>query len=1385
MLASPAKSLDWAHPIVSEWFTTKFGTPTEPQIAGWPVILSGQDALICAPTGSGKTLAAFLACLDVLVRKSLAGKLESRTEVVYISPLKALSNDVQKNLDAPLAEILQLAQSKGIETLDIRTAVRTGDTLASDRQKMIKKPPHILVTTPESLYILLTAEKSRQNLKHVTTVIVDEIHAVADDKRGSHLTLTLERLDALAEKKPIRIGLSATQRPLELIGRFLVGNESLMPEIIEVGQRRHFDLSVVVPQNELQAVASQDVWTEIYDYITELVNQHRSTLVFVNTRKLSERLAYNLSQRLGDEVVGAHHGSLSRELRLAAEQKLKAGKLKVLVATASLELGIDIGSIDLVCQIGSPRSISAALQRIGRAGHWRGATPKGRLFATTRDELVECAALVKAIQEGEMDRIAIPDCALDVLAQQVIAACSASDWKEEDLYNLVKRAYPYRDLSPEDFDRVLEMVSEGVAGRNYSYGRFVHRDRINKVLKGRRGSRLAAVTNAGTIPETNVFTVIAEPDEQMVGTLDEDFSLESNAGDIILLGNTSWIVRKVEGIQGKVRVIDAKGAPPTVPFWLGEGLGRTIELSQQVAEIRELVVNAKAIGVSPMSRLTNSCGLCQSGAEQVIAYINEGVRVLGAVPTQKRLIAERFFDESGGMQLIIHSPFGARINKAWGLALRKKFCQSFNFELQAAATDNGINISLTDKHSFPLQEVFHYLHPNSLRHVLEQTALQAPLFTVRFRWDATRALALLRYSGGKKTPPHLQRMRAEDLLSSVFPQAAACQDNIKGEIDIPDHPLINEVMKDVLTEAMDIEGLSKILQDIIAGEIECLAVDTTMPSAFAAEILNANPYAYLDDAPLEERRARAVGMRRVLPDEMARELGGLDLQAIEQVKREAFCDIRNADEMHDLLMSLVFLPVDNYLFEQSSTTREYWLSLLNELEHAKRATLLLDSPNRKPSYVAAENYASFLDPELRASIIERAVYGFLMHSGPVTMETIQKELGFEPDEIQFALIALETRGTVLRGNFTPSNTVSELEWCERGLLSRIHRLTIGSLRKQIEAVSPAQFMDWLFNWQHVSNVGQLIGEHGTLEVLRQLQGFEISANAWESQVLPSRVKNFNFTHLDKLCLTGQVGWGRLSRHPSVFDMQSTSRVTPNGFSPIAFYLREEGMWYQQDDVQVNKSILSAQARLVLEYLELKGASFFFDIVRSLKLINSELETALWELVTAGLVTADGFDNMRSIICPRRKQGQGKNKNLSMPRHSPGRWSLLLPERNDNAGIEAACWMLLRRYGIVFRELLAREVNVPKWRDLLNTFRRMEARGEIRGGRFVNGFIGEQFASQTAVDSLRASKTLIPAEREISIFASDPLNLVGTIVPGAKVAANSGQRLLFVGGVYKE
>src|SRR5215472_4455608 len=947
-------TLDWAHPLVQDWFVRRFLTPTEPQEQGWPHILAGRTTLISAPTGSGKTLAAFLACIDRLIRKALAGDLEDRTEVLYVSPLKALGNDIQKNLEGPLGEILQMAGERGLLMPPIRTAVRTGDTLMHERRAMLKCPPHILVTTPESLYILLTAEKSRAILRDVETVIVDEIHAVADDKRGAHLTLSLERLEALTNRPPVRIGLSATQKPIEEVAHFLAGAGRPQPVVVNIGHKRKLDLGVEIPNTLLGPIATNEMWEEIYDRIVELSEQNRSTLVFVNTRRLVERVAHHLAERIGDENVGAHHGSLSRKLRLAAERKLKEGQIRILVATASLELGIDIGTVDLVVQISSPRSIAVALQRVGRSGHWRGAVPKGRFFVTTRDDLLECAALVRAIRHGDLDRLIIPDAPLDILAQQIVATCSTSNpggtgvcpgpiepsstgaaplasaaessaphdqgWDEDGLFSLIKRAYPYRNLSRELFDAIVEMLSDGIAARRGRYGAYLHHDKVNRKLRARRGARLAAITSGGAIPETALFTVVAQPEGTVVGTLDEDFAVESNAGDIVLLGNTSWRIHRVEGKSGRVLVEDAHGAPPTVPFWLGEAPARTEELSSYVAQLRK-EISERMPGLSPVAIaakmpqvigtvawLSEEAAMDESGASQALQYILEGRVVLGDVPTKNTVIAERFFDEGGGMQLVIHAPFGARINKAWGLALRKRFCRSFNFELQAAATDNGLNISLAEQHSFPLSDVFNFLHKNSVRHVLEQAVLDSPLFTARWRWDAGRALALLRFRNGKKVPPHLQRIRADDLLASVFPEASACQENIVGEIEIPDHPLIREVMKDVLTEAMDIAGLERVLDGIGGGQIHCLAVDTPVPSAFSHEILNANPYAYLDDAPLEERRARAVEMRRVLPETVLSEIGRLDPAAIATVREQAWPDVRSAEELHDALLTFVAFP---------------------------------------------------------------------------------------------------------------------------------------------------------------------------------------------------------------------------------------------------------------------------------------------------------------------------------------------------------------------------------------------------------------------------------------------------------------------------------------------
>jgi ATP-dependent Lhr-like helicase len=1488
MPSAVSPSLAWAHPLVQEWFTARFSTPTEPQEQGWPHILAGHTTLISAPTGSGKTLAAFLACIDRLVCKALAGELRDRTEVLYVSPLKALGNDIQKNLEIPLGEILQMAGDRGLLMPEIRTAVRTGDTLMKDRRLMLKRPPHILVTTPESLYILLTAEKSRAILRDVETVIVDEIHAVADDKRGVHLALSLERLEALTERPPVRIGLSATQKPIEEVAHFLAGSDRPDPVIVNVGHKRTLDLGVEVPSSELGPVASNEMWDEIYERIVQLVNAHRSTLVFVNTRRLAERISHQLGERLGEENVAAHHGSLSRKLRLEAERKLKEGQVKVLVATASLELGIDVGTVDLVCHISSPRSIAVALQRVGRSGHWRGAVPKGRFFVTTRDDLAECAVLVRAIRRGELDRLIFPEASLDVLAQQIVACCAASGsvtrrrgqdalatagedagatapeasddgWDEDELFALVKRAYPYRNLARETFDAVLTMLSEGIASQRGRYGAYLHHDRINRKLRARRGARLAAITSGGAIPDNALFTVVAEPEGGVVGTVDEDFAVESMAGEVMLLGNTSWRIRRIEGKSSRILVESAHGAPPGIPFWRGEAPARTAELSLQLGELRK-EISDRLPGVVPVEGWRNlsvvaeavgwlreECGLDLSGAEQLIQYTLEGRAVLGDVPTQQTIIAERFFDEGGGMQLIIHAPFGGRINKAWGLALRKRFCRGFNFELQAAATDNGLNIALAEQHSFPLADVFQFLASESMPPILEQAALASPIFQTRWRWDATRALALLRFQGGKKVPPQIQRMRSDDLLASVFPDVAACFENIEGDIKIPDHPLVAEVMKDVLTEALDIDGLREVLRGIEQGRIRCLAVDTPVPSQFSHEILNANPYAYLDDAPLEERRARAVEMRRVLPASVLEEVGALDPAAIAQVQQEAWPDVRDADELHDVLHTLVAVPAESssqssVVSSQQLAATAPWSEFFDRLQRESRAvtaeaagkqywvaaerlewframhpveTGLAPSPaaNQRPGGAGGDAASRVATVNLDDAVMT-AVQGWMAHLGPTTGSEIGELLGLPASEIEKALLRMEATGAILRGQFRPdgfnvgiaalgcpgerSSPISraQTEWCERRLLARIHRLTVATLRKQIEPVTASQFMNWLLRWQHVAPGTQVRGEHGTLEVIRQLQGFEIPASAWERFVLARRISDYDPAHLDRLCLAGAVGWGRLSPHPATLeatqDGESRRRVIPTRVAPIAFFVREDADWMRTHHPGAEdsaSSFLSPVAQAVLELLKQRGALFFPDLVRATGRLKAEIETGLWELVAAGLVTADGFENLRALVTPKGAVGNGLGRAMGKarrPRHAPGRWSLLQAEGAErDASVESCCWMLLRRYGVVFRDLLARETNLPRWRELQIGYRRLEDRGEVRGGRFVDGFLGEQFALPVAVESLRAHRKLPPntnGER-IVIAAADPLNLVGIIAPGERIPAISGRSVTFRDGLW--
>jgi ATP-dependent Lhr-like helicase len=1295
-------SLDHFHPVTQRWFLETLGSPTPAQTGGWTAIRAGRPTLIAAPTGSGKTLAAFLTALDDLFRNPAPDEVR----VVYVSPLKALSADIHKNLAEPRRGMRRIAEEMGLEAPRITAAVRTGDTTQAERAAMLRKPPHILVTTPESLYLLLTAERSREMLRTARTVIVDEIHAVIGTRRGAHLALTLERLEQVCGRPLHRIGLSATQKPIEDVAKWLVGvagcpfpvaGEPLATgnrqpaTIIDHGHRRAMDLALEIPRSRVETVMSHEVWSEYYDRLAELIGAHRTTLVFVNTRNMAERLARHLSERLGDDAVTAHHGSLSKDKRLDAETRLKGGQLKALVATASLELGIDIGHVDLVCQIGSPHRIATFLQRVGRSGHTVSGMPKGRLFPVSRDDLVECAALLRAVREGELDRIVAHERPLDVLAQQIVAESSCDDYSEDELFALARRAWPYRELTRDDFDAVLKMVGDGFATRRGRRGALVHRDEVNAKVRGRRGSRMLAITSGGAIPEVADYRVVLEGDDTFIGTLNEDFAIESTAGDIFQLGNASWLIVQVGA--GTVRVADAKGAPPTIPFWLGEAPARSDELSRAVSELRK---SYETVADEP--------SLPAPAAQEIIDYLSASRAVLGVLPTQDTLVLERFFDESGGMQLILHAPFGSRINRAWGLALRKRFCRQFNFELQAAATEDALLLSLGPQHSFPLADVFRYLHPATARDVLVQAMFDAPVFQTRWRWNTTISLAIPRNRNGRKVAPQLQRAMADDLMAAVFPDAAACFENIAGDREIPDHPLVNQTVRDCLEEAMDFAGLARLLERIHRGEIELVARDVPEPSPLAHEILNAKPYAFLDDAPLEERRTQAVYTRSTSAESI------LDAAAIARVREEERPDPRDADELHDALLTVGFLTeADDALFAELTATRR--ACIVRGLYVAAERLPEMLAIHAVPVDITAPR--SRQKAWTREEAIIELLRGRLTITGPITARALASSLGIEEREADAALLALESEGIVLRGTFEGPN-----EWCDRRLLARIHRYTLTRLRAEIEPVTASDFMRFLFDWQHVSQ--RLAGPDGLRNVLQQLEGCEIAASAWERAVLPARIEKYEPSLLDTLCLSGEIGWAQRG-------------------GVLLFCRENAGAWLGAPP----SVTLSDAARELLEQLRAQGASFL------------KPGEALDELVSAGLITADGYLGRR------------------------GRWSLL-PDPTPDAEVQA--WAFLRRYGVVFRRLVAREASASPWRELSRVYRRLEARGEIRGGRFVSGMSGEQFALPGAVERLREMRREGPDGRLTIINAVDPLNLTGVLTAGERVRAVATNRIAYRDGV---
>jgi len=1393
------------HPAVRAWFERRFPEgPTPAQSEGWREIAAGRHTLIAAPTGSGKTLAGFLVCIDRMYRAHEAGldPLDG-PQVVYVSPLKALAVDIHQNLEAPLREIREVASELGLTAPEVGVAVRTGDTAASERAAMLRRPPNFLITTPESLYLLVTAERSRAMLGRVETVIVDEIHAVAGNKRGSHLTLTLERLSSLMELPPQRIGLSATQRPMETVARLLVGAgaERANPDgsprcaIVDVRHQRDLDLALELPDDELGAVASAEQMAEILDLIAEHVKSHRTTLVFVNTRRMAERVAHQLGERIGEDRVAAHHGSLSKERRQRVESRLRAGDLAALVATASLELGIDIGPVELVCQIGSPRSLATFLQRVGRSNHTRSGTPSGRLFPTSRDELVECAALLRGVRSGRLDAIQPPLAPLDIVAQQIVAECAAQEWPQDALFELFRQAAPFAGLSREDFDDVVELVSDGIQTGRGRRAAYLHRDRVNGQLRGRRGARLAALTSGGAIPELGDYRVVAEPDDIFVGTVNEDWAIESMAGDVFLLGTTSWRIRRVE--PGTVRVVDAQGAPPSVPFWLGEAPGRTEELSDEVSDLRAAVQERLEARDSDGARnwLEEQCGIGSAASDTIVRYLGAGLTALGALPTKDTIVLERFFDESGGTQLVGHAPFGARLNRALGLALRKRFCVTFDFELQAAASDDAILLSLAPQHSFPLERVPKFLASKTVEDVVRQAVLTSPMFAARWRWNLNRALAVLRMRGGRRNPPPIQRMEADDLMAAIFPTLAACQENVApGPLEIPDHPLVRQTLDDCLHEAMDIDGLKELVAGIESGRVRVVLRDTTEPSVLAHEILNGRPFTYLDDAPLEERRSRAVQLRRGLPVE-ARDLASLDPSAIERVREEVRPDPRDGDELHDLLMTVIGLRPD-----------EEWGPWFDELVEEGRAVtvqapgaLLWCAVERRPALELLFPNAE-VAPDLRSPIAAAAIdrdaaatemlRGHLEYRGPSTVADLVEATGLQESDATIALARLEGEGFAFRGHFTAPDGPEE--FCARRLLARIHAYTQQRLRREIEPVTAQDFMRFLLRWQHVAQGTKREGRLGVLAVVEQLQGFELAAGAWEVAVLAARVDGYRGEWLDDLCLSGDLTWGRLSlRNGEVDEAARRSGMTPSRATPITLAIREDLPWLLQAARGDRTPALPGPGRTrdVLDSLRDHGALFQSDLITITRRLPAEVEEALWDAVARGLVTADGFQAVRSLLFRRGVTRSADRRRLrrgggGVVARSAGRWSLVpgtVSTEDPDELAEAVAEQLLARWGVVFRGLLARETLTVPWREVLWALRRMEARGTIRGGRFVTSFSGEQYAVPEAVEVLRSVRKSDRSGETIRVSGADPLNLVGILLPGPRVPAVPTNSVTYVDG----
>jgi len=1487
--------LDAFHPAVRAWFAERFGDPSPAQTLGWPVIAGcdsppGHDVLLCAPTGSGKTLAAFMWAIDRLFRDAERGELGDRVSVLYVSPLKALANDIRVNLEEPLAGIRQMAHRVAAAErhsdevkpiLEVRAGVRTGDTSANERSAMLRRPPHILVTTPESLFILLTSPRFRQSLSAVRYVILDELHALASNKRGAHLMLTLERLErmvrATGASRPARIGLSATLNPIERLAGFLAGSETdadgaRRPRPVKVvraqgsdDRARAMDLQVIAPGPDLGALATHQHWEAMYDAVAALVREHRTTLVFTLSRRWAERIALNLQKRLGNDAVLAHHGSLARAERVAAEQRLKRGELRALVATASLELGIDVGAVELVCQIDTPKSISAAIQRIGRSGHQLDATPKGRLFALTLDDLLECAAAVRAIRHGRLDEVEIPAGCLDVAAQQIVAIAAEEDEiGEADLLRLLRGAYNFAEFDRASLAHLLDQMAAELPARIQGAAPKIFYDRIGARVRARRGARMAAITSGGTIPESGNLDVVIESQGRKIGDVEEDFAQESSRGDIFALGSMPWRVLGIS--RNRFLVEPAPGMAPSLPFWQTEAAGRSPALSSEVSELRGEIFERIARGdeAAAAAFLSAECAMDDRAARQAIDYVRRGQGALGAIPNQRTIVVERFFDGLGGTQVVIHSPFGMRVNRGLGLAIRKRLCQSFDFEIQASAIDDAVLLALNARHSFPLESLMAMISSRSVRHVLGQALLAAPMFEVRMRHVATRALAVMRSSRGRKVPAWIQRLRAQELAAAIFPGREACQENRPPDVELPEHFIATETMHECLTESTDIGRIEELLRAIEQGATRVVTVDAIAPSVFAHRILLAWDYSFLDDGERANRRSRTVSLNRAMAEDVLRteDLSAmLAADAVESVEAEVSGRAmarraRDRDELYQMIRAHGALAT-SVLEERVAGEAN---AVLSALEGEGRVVRVRFSSGAAEMLIAGEDVALFGAaypdalferhaeaqppvesslPALEADDAEREIVRRAMAtSGPVEIAELAERLKMAPATLEKHLLALEAKGLIFRGHFTPRRpalgatrgravtagaaTASPEQWCDRYNLEKIHRLTLNRLRAETEPCADHDYAAFRLRWNHVGGAGIAADQSGVAAVLEQLSGVALSPELWERAILPARIPGYRPEWLDLLCLGGEVVWAAVPGEDAADEVPAR----------ITFLRRRRAGAARFNEAAADDAaaeFTDRDERRVFLALAAGGAQYLDQLAERAGMAERTVLAALWRLAAAGRVSNDSFAPLRLLwAAPEavRAMAPGAHRRA---RHDAalrarlrssvtGRWSALgtgtaaqaaapVPSTGSGgaggiagsapSGAGEACASarvserdlareraetLLNRNGIVTREMLGLESEPMAWHEISFALRRMEYAGSIRRGYFVRGLSGEQYALPAALEMLAASRNLNPArEHPIALSAADPANPYGAVLPGCGVAREAGNFVVLRAG----